>query len=89
MSTFTAGSRDAAEWFGTADPAAPGLPHNLIGLAASHWLDDDPDGARGAVARLRDAEPDFRIGDLMTLPFGDPAVWDRLVGALRAAGAPG
>ena len=81
--------REAAEWFRKADQAAPGLAHNLVGLAASHWLNDDHVGARGAVSRLEDAEPDFRIGDLMTLPFRDPSVWDRLTGALRSAGAPG
>ncbi len=80
--------REAADWFWKADQLAPGLPHNLVGLAASHWLDEDHDGARGAVTRLLDAEPDFRSRDMLTLPFRDTTVWERFVSASRAAGAP-
>ena len=78
----------ASDWFWKSDQLAPGLPHNLVGLAASHWFNDDHDGARGAVARLLDAEPDFRISDMLTLPFRDAKLGDRFVGALRSAGAP-
>ncbi len=80
--------QEAANWFWKADQLAPGLPHNLAGLAASYWLDEDPEGAQGAVARLLDTEPDFRLADMVRLPFRDVAVWDRFVAALGAAGAP-
>ena len=45
-------------------------------------------GARGAVNRLLEAEPDFRIRDMFRLPFRDAAVWENLLSGLRAAGAP-
>jgi hypothetical protein len=80
--------RDAVSWFWKADQAALGLSHNLLGLAASYWRDEDQDGTRGVIARLLDAEPDFRLSDMLRLPFRSVAVWDRFVGALRAAGAP-
>ena len=79
---------EAVGWFWKADQSAPGLPHNLAGLAASHWLDDDKDGAHGALACLLDAEPAFRLTEYFRLPFRDQAVCDRLVEALRSAGAP-
>ncbi len=44
--------------------------------------------ACGTVARLLDEEPEFRVRDVMTLPFRDVAVWDRFLDGLRAAGAP-
>ncbi len=80
--------QEAADWFWKADQLAPGLPHNLVGLAASQWLNGDHEGARGTLARLLDEEPEFRVGDMMTLPFRDVAVWDRFLDGLRAAGAP-
>ncbi len=80
--------QQAADWFWKADQSAPGLPHNLLGLAASHWLNDDREGAHGAIARLLDAEPEFRIGEMLRLPFRDAAVWDSFIGGARAAGAP-
>ena len=80
--------RDAVEWFLRADQSAPSLPHNLLGLAASYWLDGDQDGAHAAIDRLLDAEPSFKIADLARLPFRDVAVWERFIGALNAAGAP-
>ena len=86
---FGAGQvREAADWFWKADQLAPGLPHNLAGLAASRWFDGDPEGAHDAVARLLASEPDFHVGNMMRLPFRDTAVWERLVEGLRAAGAP-
>ena len=80
--------QEAADWFWKADQLAPGLPHNLVGLAASQWFKGDHEGARGTVVRLLDGEPEFRIGDMMTLPFRDAAVWERLVDGLRSSGAP-
>ncbi len=80
--------REAADWFFKADQLAPGLPHNLAGLAASQAYNGDHDGARGTVTRLLDEEPAFRIRDMMTLPFRDAAVWDRFLDGLRTAGAP-
>ena len=80
--------KDAAQWFSKADQLAPGLPHNLVGLAASRWLDGDHKGARDAVARLLEEEPEFRIRDMLTLPFQNADVWERLVNGLRASGTP-
>ena len=80
---------EAADWFWKADQLAPGLPHNLAGLAVCQWHNDDQEGARETISRLLGEEPEFRIGDMMTLPFSDVAVWQRLVSGLRAAGAPG
>ena len=80
--------QEAADWFWKADQLAPGLPHNLVGLAASQWHNGDHEGAHGTVARLLDEEPEFRVRGLMTLPFRDVAVWDRFLDGLRAAGAP-
>jgi adenylate cyclase len=80
--------REAADWFWKADQLAPGLPHNLVGLAASQWLNGDHKGAHGAVARLLDGEPEFRVGDMMILPFRDTAIWERLLNGLRSSGAP-
>ncbi len=78
----------ASDWFWKADQLAPGLPHNLAGLAVCQWHNGDREGARGTVARLLDEEPEFRVCDIMTLPFRDVAVWDRFLEGLRAAGAP-
>ncbi len=80
--------QEAANWFWKADQLAPGLPHNLVGLAVCQWHNGDHQGARGTVARLLDEEPVFRVGDMMTLPFREVAVWDRFLDGLRAAGAP-
>lgn len=80
--------REAADWFRKADQLAPGLLHNLTGLAVCQWHDGDREGARGTLARLLDEEPEFRVRDMMTLPFRDVAVWERFQDALRAAGAP-
>ena len=80
---------EAADWFWKADQLAPGLPHNLAGLAVCQWHNDDQEGARETISRLLGEEPEFRIGDMITLPFSDAAVWQRLVSELRAAGAPG
>ena len=80
--------QEAADWFWKADQLAPGLPHNLVGLAVCQWHNGDNEGARGTVARLLHEEPEFRVRDMMTLPFRDVAVWDRFLDGLRAAGAP-
>ncbi len=80
--------QEAVDWFWKADQLAPGLPHNLAGLAASQWLNGDREGARGTIARLLDGEPEFRLGDMMALPFRDAAVWERLLDGLRSSGAP-
>ncbi len=80
--------QQAADWFWKADQLAPGLPHNLVGLAVCQWHNGDHEGARGAVSRLLGEEPEFRVRDMMTLPFRDAAVWDRFLDGLRAAGAP-
>ena len=74
--------------FWKADQLAPALPHNLAGLAASRSLNNDHKGAPGAVARLLDEEPQFRIRDMMTLPFRDTSVGERFIDGLRAAAAP-
>ena len=79
---------EAADWFWKADQLAPALPHNLAGLAASRSLNKDHKGARGAVACLLDEEPEFRIRDMMTLPFRDISVGERFIDGLHAAGAP-
>ena len=80
--------QEAVDWFWKADQLAPGLPHNLVGLAASRWLNGDHEGAHDTVARLLDSEPDFRVGHMIRLPFRDTAVWEKLLAGLRAAGAP-
>ena len=80
--------REAADWFRKADQLAPGLPHNLAGLAVCQWHHGDREGARGTLARLLDEEPEFRVRDMMTLPVRDEAVWERFLDGLRAAGAP-
>ena len=80
--------QEAADWFWKADQLAPGLPHNLVGLAASRWFNGDHEGAHDTVTRLLDSEPDFRVGDMIRLPFRDATVWARLLDGLRAAGAP-
>jgi adenylate cyclase len=80
--------QEAADWFGKADQLAPGLPHNLAGLAVCQWHNGDHESARGTLARLLDEEPEFRLRDMMTLPFRDVAVWERFLDGLRAAGAP-
>ena len=79
---------EAGDWFQKADQLAPGLPPNLAGLVVSRWLDGDEEGAHDAVIRLLEEEPEFRLRETHPLPFRDVAVWDRFVGALRAAGAP-
>jgi adenylate cyclase len=80
--------QEAADWFSKADQLAPGLPHNLAGLATSQWHNGDHEDARGTLARLLEAEPEYRVGEMMILPFRDAAVWDRFLDGLRAAGAP-
>ncbi|MFQ5973586.1 MAG: adenylate/guanylate cyclase domain-containing protein [Alphaproteobacteria bacterium] len=80
---------EAADWFQKADQLAPGLPPNLMGLAVSHWLDGEEDGARDAVARLMEEEPEFRLGETHPLPYRDDGMWARSVETLRRAGAPG
>ena len=80
--------QDAVDWFWKADQLAPALPHNLAGLAASRSLNKDHKGAHGAVARLLDEEPEFRIRDMMALPFRDISVGEWFIDGLHAAGAP-
>ena len=79
---------EAVEWFQRADQLAPGVTPNLIGLAVSCWLDGDEDGARYAVARLMEEEPEFRLGETHPLPYRDEGMWTRFVETLRHAGAP-
>jgi tetratricopeptide (TPR) repeat protein len=78
--------QEAADWFGKADQLAPGLPHNLIGLAASQWHGGDHEIARNTVARLLIEEPAFRVRDMTTLPFQETEVWDHIIKGLLAAG---
>ena len=78
----------AAEWFGKADQLAPGLPHNLIGLAASLSLNAQRGSAQDSIERLLGTEPNFHLSDMYALPFRDTAVLRRLQGALREAGVP-
>ena len=59
---------DAADWFWKADQLAPGLPHNLTGLAVCQWNNADYEGVHGTISRLLDEEPKFRVGDMMALP---------------------
>ena len=79
---------DAADWFWKADQLAPGLPHNLTGLAVCQWNNADYEGVHGTISRLLDEEPKFRVGDMMALPFSDTAVWQRFLSGLRNSGAP-
>ena len=79
---------EAADWFQKADQVAPALPPNLTGLAVSRWLDGDKDGARDAVARLLEEEPEYRLGEMQPLPYRDDGMWTRFVETLRHAGAP-
>ena len=80
--------QEAAEWFSRAEQLCPSAPHNLIGLAASQWHNNDHEGATATRARLLNQEPAFSLGDMMTLPFRDGAVWERYLDGLRAAGFP-
>ena len=80
--------QDAVDWFWKADQLAPALPHNLAGLAASRSHNKDHKGAHGAVARLLDEEPEFRIRDMIALPFRDISVGEWFIDGLHAAGAP-
>ena len=61
---------------------------SLFWVAVCRWHNVDHDGARGAVSRLLDEEPEFRVSDMMALPFRDAALWERFLDGLRAAGAP-
>ena len=79
---------DATDWFQRADQLAPGLPHNLIGLAVGRWREGDEDGAHDAVTRLMDNEPEFRLSEVEPLPYHDDGTWARFLETLRMAGAP-
>ncbi len=79
---------EAIDWFQKADLLAPGLPPNLAGLAVSHRLDGDEEGARDAVAHLMEEEPEFRLAEAEPLPYRDEGMWARFVETLRRAGAP-
>ena len=79
---------EAADWFQKADQLAPSLPPNLTGLAVSRWLDGDEDGARDAVARLIEEEPEFRLAETEPLPYRDDGMWARFIETLRRSGAP-
>jgi adenylate cyclase len=79
---------EAVDWFQKADHLSPGLFPNLCGLAVSQWIDEDEEGARNAVQRLVDAEPEFRLSTFEPLPFKDPDMWRRFRDALQCAGAP-
>ncbi len=79
---------EAADWFQKADQLAPGLPPNLTGLAVSRWLDGDEDGARDAVVRLIEDEPEYRLAETEPLPYRDDGMWARFIETLRRAGAP-
>jgi class 3 adenylate cyclase/tetratricopeptide (TPR) repeat protein len=78
---------EAADWFGRADQLAPALAPNLIGLAVARWRGGDEDGARDAVARLMEEEPEFRLSDMLPLPYRAEADWPRFVETLRCADA--
>jgi len=79
---------EAIDWFQRADQLAPGVLPNLEGLAVSRWLDGDETGARDAVSRLLQEEPEFRLRELHPLPYRDEAQWVRFLETLRLAGAP-
>lgn len=77
----------AAEYFMKADLAAPGLPANLIGLAASRQLLGNTEGARDTIATLTSIAPQFNLHELEAWPFKDPFGWVPIREALEAAGA--
>ena len=79
---------EAIDWFQRADQLAPGVLPNLEGLAVSRWLEGDETGARDAVSRLLQEEPEFRLREHHPLPYRDEARWVRFLEALRLAGAP-
>jgi tetratricopeptide (TPR) repeat protein len=79
---------EAIDWFQRADQLAPSVPPNLEGLAVSRWLEGDETGARDAVSRLLQEEPEFRLRELHPLPYRDEARWVRFLETLRLAGAP-
>jgi len=78
----------ALEWLHKADQLAPGVVPNLIGLAVACCLDGDAHGATGAVGRLMEEAPDFRVSAMHPLPYRDETAWACFVDALRGAGAP-
>jgi len=80
--------QEATEWFSKAEQLCPGAPHNLLGLATSQWHNKDHEAAKATLTRLLNQEPAFSLGDMMTLPFRDAAVWGRFLDGLRAVGFP-
>jgi hypothetical protein len=63
------------------------LAPNLIGLAVARWRGGDEDGARDAVARLMEEEPEFHLSDILPLPYRAEADWPRFLETLRCADA--
>ncbi len=79
---------DAVDSFQRADQAAPGLPQNLIGIAASAQLSGDIAGAQRGMASLLELATDFNLAECDPWPFRDPAEWTPFRDALAASGAP-
>ncbi len=82
------GHEEAARWFWRADQLAPGLPHNLAGLAASQAAAGDGPAAAESLSRLIEAEPAFCMRDMAVPPFRASDIGERYAAHLRAAGAP-
>jgi adenylate cyclase len=77
----------AEDLFRRADRAAPGLPQNLIGIAASIQLQADANGAQAAMGALLQLVPDFNLDEYEPWPFLDPSKWVAIREALEEAGS--
>ena len=86
---FALGRYDEAAWqFAQGDKLLPGLPHNLMGLAASHWLAGAEQNAGDTIARLLQIAPEITVNKVSFPPFKDAAVTKLLRDSVIAAGLP-
>lgn len=78
----------AVDCFQRADRAVSGLPHNLIGIAVSAQLGDEPDEAERAIESLMELAPGFNLEEFDPWPFQNLGDWTPFRNALAHAGAP-
>jgi tetratricopeptide (TPR) repeat protein len=79
---------DAINCFERADRGAPGLPHNLIGLAASLQLNGNTERAQKTMDTLLGIAPDFNLAEAAAWPFRQPTDWEPFKVALSSSGGP-
>jgi adenylate cyclase len=79
---------EAAELFSQSDKLLPGLPQNLLGMAACYWQLNEHQNASNAIARLLEIAPEISARVISFPPFKDASVINLMRKNTIAAGLP-